>query len=69
MITMVKKENGKQEAEQGFHDDKVMSVAIAYHIVGQVLFEEPPKEKEANFFDGWYKEEYHADYGETIQVI
>lgn len=69
MITMVKKENGKQEAEQGFHDDKVMSVAIAYHAVGQVLFEEPPKEKEANFFDGWYKEEYQADYGETIQVI
>ena len=69
MITMVKKENGKQEAEQGFHDDKVMSVAIAYHAVGQVLFEEPVKEKETNFFDNWYKEEPISDYGEVIQVI
>lgn len=70
MITMVKKENGKQEAEQGFHDDKVMSVAIAYHAVGQVLFDEEPKEPEKNFFDSWTKKEvYQEDYGEEICVI
>jgi hypothetical protein len=70
MITMVKKENGKQEAEQGFHDDKVMSVAIAYHAVGQVLFDKEPKEPEKNFLDNWYKKEvYQEDYGEEIEVI
>lgn len=40
MLTMVKKENGKQEAEDGYHDDKVMSVAIAYHVVDQIAFDE-----------------------------
>jgi phage terminase large subunit len=40
MLTMVKKENGKQEAEDGYHDDKVMSIAIAYHVVDQIAFDE-----------------------------
>lgn len=40
MLTMVKKENGKQEAEDGYHDDKVMSVAIAYHVVDQIALDE-----------------------------
>lgn len=40
MLTMVKKENGKQEAEDGYHDDKVMSVAIAYHVVDQISLDE-----------------------------
>ena len=70
MLTFVRNEKGRPEAQEGAHDDCIMSLAIAYDIKDQVLFEEPPKEKEANFFDSWYKEEqYHADYGETIQVI
>jgi hypothetical protein len=36
MLTFVRKDNGKQEAEQGFHDDKVMSIAIGYNAVNQV---------------------------------
>ena len=70
MLTFVRNEKGRPEAQEGAHDDCIMSLAIAYDIKDQVLFAEPPKEKEANFFDSWYKEEqYHADYGETIQVI
>lgn len=70
MITMVKKENGKQEAEQGFHDDKVMSAAIAYHAVGQVLFDEEVLTPYKTLVDGWdVKYERQEDYGEEIQVI
>ena len=29
MLTFVKKENGKKEAEQGYHDDRVMAYGIA----------------------------------------
>ena len=39
MLTFVRKENGKQEAEEGYHDDKVMSIAIAHQSVSQVVFD------------------------------
>jgi hypothetical protein len=42
MLTFVKKEGGVQEAETGFHDDKVMSIAIAHQAVGQVVFDTEP---------------------------
>jgi phage terminase large subunit len=42
MLTMVKKENGKQEAEEGYHDDKVMSIAISHNAVSQVDLSQPP---------------------------
>ena len=38
MLTFVKKDGGKQEAEEGYHDDKVMSIAIGYQGVSQVVF-------------------------------
>lgn len=68
MLTMVKKENGKQEAESGYHDDKVMSIAIAHNAVHQVdLTEEiltPYPE-----FTGFDIEDNNKDYGEKIIVI
>ena len=68
MITMVKKENGKQEAEEGYHDDKVMSVAIAYHVVGQVTFmQEPIIVQEETHFNIEKHDDY--DYGEEIIII
>lgn len=39
MLTFVRKENGKQEAEEGYHDDKVMSIAIGHQAVSQVVFD------------------------------
>ena len=38
MLTFVRKDNGKQEAEEGYHDDKVMSIAIGHQAVSQVIF-------------------------------
>lgn len=35
MLTFVKKENGRTEALEGYHDDLVMSLAIAHHISAQ----------------------------------
>ena len=32
MLTFVRKENGKQEAQEGYHDDLVMAKAIANYI-------------------------------------
>lgn len=38
MLTFVKKDGGVQEAEDGYHDDKVMSIAIGHQAVSQVVF-------------------------------
>lgn len=68
MLTMVKKENGKQEAEEGYHDDKVMSVAIAYHVVNQVQIVQEPITPYPEF-KGFEIEVVHEDYGEQITII
>ena len=36
MLTFVKKDNGRQEAQEGMHDDLVMAAAIAHFIAGQI---------------------------------
>lgn len=70
MLTMVRKENGKQEAEEGYHDDKVMSAAIGYNAVSQVVFDTEPINVPSQFnFNLEKKEEVQYDYGEQIQVI
>lgn len=69
MLTMVKKENGKQEAVEGYHDDKVMSIAIAYHAVNQVSFIEEVQTPYPEF-KGWEDDTtYILDYGEQITII
>lgn len=70
MLTMVKKEGGKQEAEEGYHDDKVMSMAIAQHAVSQVVFTQEPIAVNPQYgfsFEKTMNRQY--DYGETITVI
>lgn len=70
MLTMVKKEGGKQEAEEGYHDDKVMSMAIAQHAVGQVVFvNEPIIMPQQTHFNIEKQYQPHYDYGEEITVI
>lgn len=39
MLTFVRNEKGRPEAQQGKHDDMIMSLAIAYHIRQQQTFE------------------------------
>lgn len=68
MLTMVKKENGKQEAEEGYHDDKVMSIAIGHNAVNQVIFDEEPITPYKDF--GWDKKyQTQNDYGEEINIV
>jgi hypothetical protein len=70
MLTMVRKENGKQEAEEGYHDDKVMSLAIGHQAVSQViLIEEPIEMHMRKQFGIEIAQETQYDYGEEIVVI
>lgn len=70
MLTFVRKENGKQEAEEGFHDDKVMSLAIAHQATGQVIFPKEPIEMPHRYqFNIERQQETVTDYGESIVVV
>jgi hypothetical protein len=70
MLTMVKKEGGKQEAEEGYHDDKVMSMAIAQHAVSQVVFNEEPIVVPPQYrFGAERANETQYDYGEEFTIV
>ena len=70
MLTFVKKDGGKQEAEQGYHDDKVMSIAIAHQAVSQVIFKNNPIVTPRKYnFNVERANERKSDYGEEIVVI
>lgn len=70
MLTMVKKEGGKQEAEEGYHDDKVMSMAIAQHAVSQVVFTQESIDINPQYdFTLQKQAEIQYDYGDTITVV
>lgn len=68
MLVFVKNENGKSEALNGYHDDRVMALAIAHHIISQVQFEDTVIVTE-NKFNFNVERESNNDYGETIEVI
>lgn len=68
MLVFVKNESGRPEAQNGFHDDRVMALAIAHHIRSQVRIEEEPIIPEARFnFNS--EKPIMEDYGETIEII
>ena len=46
MLYFVKKPNGKKEAEDGYHDDRVMSLGIAHQIRDQQRYTVEKREKE-----------------------
>lgn len=50
LLTFVKKENGRQEAVEGGHDDLVMALAIAHQISGQQATDWMPVEPERDPF-------------------
>lgn len=68
MLTFVRNEKGRPEAQQGAHDDLVMGLAIAYYSRSQVVFDEEPIEinKIFNFKSEEVKE---YDYGEEIVIV
>lgn len=70
MLTMVKKEDGKQEAEQGYHDDKVMSMAIAQHAVTQVVLRDTITYVDPQYhFTSQKERQTKRDYGERIVIV
>ena len=70
MLTFVKKDGGVQEAEEGYHDDKVMSIAITHQAVGQVVFINEPIEVTPQYhFNVEKHNQVQYDYGESMVVI
>lgn len=68
MLTFVRNEKGRPEAQQGAHDDLVMGLAIAYYSRTQVIFDVEPIEV-SQAFNFKSEEPLEADYGEEIVVI
>ena len=68
MLTFVRNEKGRPEAQEGAHDDLVMGLAIAYEIQGQVTFNEEPITVEQVFnFSVETPPEY--DWGDSVSII
>ena len=71
MLTFVRNENGRPEAQEGSHDDLIMSLAIAYYSRGQQSMkvkESPVAEQIINFEVEKPNSEY-LDYGTDVKVI
>ena len=68
MLTFVRNEKGRPEAQQGAHDDLVMGLAIAYYARNQVVFDMEPITV-AQAFNFKSEEPTGYDYGEEIVVI
>lgn len=68
MLTFVRNEKGRAEAQAGSHDDLVMALAIAYYSRSQVVFDTTPITVSQKF---GFKEDTQSgyDYGEEIIVI
>ncbi len=72
MLTFVRNEKGRPEAQDGAHDDLVMALAIAYYIRTQQTMKVKTEQQEK--IDNMYRdfgiqEDIQGDYGSTIEVI
>lgn len=63
LLTFVKKENGRQEAVEGGHDDLVLALAIAHQIRGQQVSDWMPVEEER---DPFYEKYFGGDRGGNL---
>lgn len=62
MLTFVRNEKGRAEAEEGAHDDCVMALAIAYYARPQQDYtQHKAKGKKANWTADMYEDYYNAD--------
>lgn len=71
MLTFVRNEKGRPEAQIGAHDDLVMALAIAHHIREQQEMERINVEKEEikDFFASMRSKPYEGDFGMEIKII
>lgn len=63
MLTFVKNENGRPEAQEGATDDLIMGLAITYHIREQQSYEAPRSVDTSYEYD--YEEEHTPAFGNT----
>ncbi len=68
MLTFVRNEKGRAEAQEGAHDDLVMGLAIAYEIQDQVTFNEEPITVE-QAFNFTIEEPEYDDWGSEVSII
>ncbi len=70
LLTIIRNEKGRIEAPEGGHDDQMMGLAISYHIMEQVVFDNEPIIVPPQYHFGIEKQyETQYDYGETIEVV
>lgn len=70
LLTVVRSEKGRIEAQSGSHDDLMMALAIAHHIREQVIFMEEPIITNPQFrFNVERMASSRLDYGEEMVVI
>lgn len=65
MLTFIVNDKGRAEAEEGYHDDLVMALAISYYIRGQQDYKKA--ERESKYRD--IQEEIDKIFGEDINKI
>lgn len=65
MLTFIVNDKGRAEAEEGYHDDLVMALAISYYIRGQQDYKKA--ERESKYRD--IQEEIDKIFGENINNI
>lgn len=73
-LTFIKNENGRPEAQEGYHDDLTMANAIAHYIRPSQTYlikkKEEEKAKEYNPLDDLYEENtINSDFGMRINII
>lgn len=71
-LTFIKNEKGRAEAQQGYHDDLIMGLAIAYYIRTQQSMKAITKQKikrDNMYKDFGIQETEDEDYGSYIEVI
>ena len=72
MLTFVRNEKGRPEAQTGAHDDLVMALAIAYYIRPQqsMKVNTPEVKIQKNLYsDFGIKDVEESDYGSTIEIV
>lgn len=74
MLTFIVNKNGRAEAEEGYHDDLTMALAIAYYIRSQQAMKKIKTENEQldeNIFKEFGKDNEYIedDYGSQIEVF
>ena len=73
MLTFIINEKGRMEAEQGYHDDLVMALAITYYIRSQQQMKKFDREPKYNDLDNEINKVFgkdtsyiEEDYGDDI---